>query len=481
MSMVKFFSPDAWQNSSTDQHQIKIASGGLGLADKLAARKFASEELLHWLSLMKTSPDGVYVHKFAMSGSNRFGPNRWGDGFTDATLKRDIHTFETHAKAYRNHKSKKGSPYYGEPKIARFVDKTGVVELVTEYFGTDKLAASRGGHLADFEVGQLLKYGSIPVSMGSHVPGDECTACGNWAPTRKQHCESKAEGGCCTLFGCKNGMLKIAADGQQQYVDNPYNCFFDISAVQSGADPVAYGLLLPLGKFDEDSQIKMAEFATAIHSDIIDQSHRAFDADHNLMAKLAYVLADIEQAVRDEPIDDITAGFVKTACFADLTGLFSGSKAVRQQTIRDLAASQQLPSFEQFARAGGYSESEIKLASGFVPDIFTRLIREKILHSVIDTSILTNNSPQEKLASREESLRKPDVVQRGIEANYGAKIEKRTPADLSAVIPTAAIKFAEFKLGWACSARLNVWLTNGLVLKDTGVIGSESKSHTRFD
>lgn len=183
--MIKLFSPSDWSDTpQQEDHQIKIASGGLGFSDKLASKEFVGEELLHWLGNMKTDADCVYVHKVAMGGSHRYGPNLWGDGFREEVLERDAPGFEMYAKAYRNHKSA-NAPFFGRPKLARFRRSLGVVELITEYYGTDKVASANGGKIADLEIQSLKQHGSIPVSMGSHVPGDSCFPAGTRVTTAR--------------------------------------------------------------------------------------------------------------------------------------------------------------------------------------------------------------------------------------------------------------------------------------------------------
>lgn len=174
---VKLFSSGDWSDMPQGDTQIKIASGGLTGSDKMEALKVASPEIVDWMSKIATHPDCFYVHKLAMGGSHRYGPNRWGDGFREEVLRRDYPTFELYAKAYRNHDSK--GPYYGKVAAARFREDMGCVELITEYYGSPKIAAANGGRVADLELAALQKTGSIPVSMGSNVPGDRCLP--SWA------------------------------------------------------------------------------------------------------------------------------------------------------------------------------------------------------------------------------------------------------------------------------------------------------------
>jgi len=175
MTQTKIFAPDCWSGVSGSQHQIKVASTGLGRADAKAAEEFMSPETAHFFSKLSLHPDCFYVHKLAMGCSERYGPNRWGDGFSEKALRNDVGTFERHAKAYRQHQSK--GPHYGSVKLARYRDSDGIVELITEYYGSAKVAATLGGEgakEADEEIQELLKHGYFPVSMGSLVPFDVC-------------------------------------------------------------------------------------------------------------------------------------------------------------------------------------------------------------------------------------------------------------------------------------------------------------------
>jgi hypothetical protein len=472
--MVKLFSPGDWSNADTTDNQIKIASRGLGPEDKHRAKKFASDELLHWLSVLKTNPDCVYVHKIAMSGSDRFGPNRWGDGFREEVLRRDVPTFEVHAKAYRNHKSD-NAPYYGRPKIARLREDLGTVELVTEYYGTDKVARDNGGLVADKEIESLTRHGYIPVSMGSHVPGDECKICGHWAKTRKEHCLSKKEGGCCELFGCRNGMLKIAADGRQQYVDNPLNCFFDISSVLQGADPVANGLLLPLGMFDgEAGHKKVAEFSDKLAEYIPDQVRETtlvLTPERRSALQLAYVWASMEQKLANFDMDDVDLGLALTEDVGELQPLFYTSTAVQAATINSFAKLGVCPTFTAFAKAAGLNDAEIECARPYVPQVYTRLINSGAMDSVIKSINLEKNTSdffaKSKTAGIDNTYTREAVLHRGLKGNAEGKQVKRVDmAAMDSKVPAVVAKYATFKLAWACRADLDPWLLHTIARRE---------------
>lgn len=465
--MVKLFSPGDWSDGgNTEDVQIKVASGGLGFADKLAAKKQnISEEILHWLGNMETHPDCLYVHKVAMSGSDRYGPNRWGDGFTDATLQRDVPTFEQHAKAYRNHKSK-NAPFFGRPKLARFRDPLGVVELVTEYYGSDKVASANGGLIADKELDVFYKRGSIPVSMGSHVPGDRCVTCGHWAKSRKEHCLSKAEGGNCNMFGCRNGILKIASDGRQQFVDNPFNCFYDISAVFQGADPVANGLVLPVGMFDPGNESKVASFADGLAGEpsqsVLD--YAVVPAAARTAMSLVYHWSDIESKIA---AGSITAepGLHCEVNDLLLSGIDSSVRRLRHQTIQKLASRNIFPTFEQYAKTAGMSDAVIRTTRKHVPMAYTSLIRSGQVNRVLG-EIPTGKYASTPAVPCSQTLSRWDTQQRTLQANAECRRFIRSDFSLEP-IPELVAKYASAKIEWALMhPNLDTWSLAALPWRD---------------
>lgn len=475
--MVKVFSPTDWRNDlGGEDRQIKIASTGLGLADKQAARKFASDELLDWISHIDTHPDCVYVHKVAMSGSRRYGPNRWGDGFREEVLAKDCQTFETHAKAFRHHRNSKDSPYYGKPKIARYRDDLGVVELVTEYYGTDKVASENGGRLADLEISSLTKTGHIPVSMGSHVPGDECVICHHWARKRGEHCLPKSEGGTCELFGCRYGMLKIAADGRQQYVDNPINCFFDISYVNHGADPIANGLLLPLGMYDGRDVSKLAAFYDKLAAYVPDEVREVNDgwsSEQRAALQLAGWMAELEMKLASVfERDEVDAGLAVLDTDIDISGYFGSSPVIRRSVAAGLAEAKEFPSFRTFAKAAGLSEGQIDQAERFVSQAFFHLRSKRLLPMIIGGDdfrgdILHYYKPVKLGFVPGDKLTKPNVVRKGLAvlAN-GGKIREVKTASSSEELPDVVVKYATLKLQWLRYADASPWDVHALVRKE---------------
>lgn len=454
---VKIFSSGDWSDVPVDQHQIKVASVGLGPTDKRAALKFASGELLDWLDKLPLRDDCVYVHKIAMGGSHRYGPNRWGDGFREEVLANDHRSFETDAKAYRQHKS--DGPHYGHVKLARFSERTGLVELVTEYYATDEAAKANKGKLADLEIENLSKKGYIPVSMGSYVPGDSCSVCGHWAPKPADRCSSKSEGGNCTLFGCKTGMLKVAEDGQLQYVDNPKNRFYDISMVGTGADPVANGVLLPLGKMAEQvsRMRKVASFAESTITDLQPLSEL-----EELALSLGYKWAEFEM----EPVvktasdagswSDTDLGYA-THSPAVSTELLSMLHSRNVQTSRDsfseLHRRRLLPDYVPFAKAAGLSDLQVEATERFIPNLFTHLVASKQLLPVVKLAssfrVSKQNNVQSFAMPTIDGVDSQSVLRRTLVANAnGIALNPRKVASFSECIPEIAARYAAFKLAY---------------------------------
>lgn len=449
MATVKIFTPDDWVGIDPMQHQVKVAAQGLGPSDAKAAEKFMSPETAHFFRRMELNPDCFYVHKIAMGDSDHYGPNRWGDGFSAKALKNDVHTFEKHAKAYRQHKSK--GDHYGHVKIARYREDDGIVELITEYYGTPKVAAANGGKVADEEIGMLTKQGYIPVSMGSLVPFDRCSICSHDAPKPKDRCLSKKEGGLCSLYGCTNGMLKVAADGRLQYVDNPYNTFYDISMVKVGADPIANGVLLPVGEYyaNLSSNSKTAEFAFAQLPETIDDNpvarsiHQAF----NKLASLEYA-----HSVAGEEASYADAGFCKLASVSSaMTGQMLRGYSQQQTAFGQAATRREFLSFRTLCKEAGMPDCEVDAAARFLPDLYQRIKLAGLGTYVVNTAAklasICQGYKSKFFATKSAGLLLPEITRASLtSAARGEVLTPISPADHRAALPDVVVKYAAFEL-----------------------------------
>ena len=241
--MLKVILPGSWDHGETPVSQVRMASRGLFGADYQNFVKRAGEEAAHFvkhcqdLDLKHQTP----VHVIAMGATESIGPNRNGDGFKEASLRKYTPTFEKFAKVYRHHKNKSTDPHYGLVKKAYYNERMRRTELLLLLNKTKEAAAKYGGQVADEELETLESGDDLPVSMSCKIAYDVCSVCDNKAKDRDAYCESVDSGGSCPGFGCKYGLTKVSSDGHIQHVDNPHPVFFDISSVYRPADRIAFG------------------------------------------------------------------------------------------------------------------------------------------------------------------------------------------------------------------------------------------------
>ncbi len=175
--------------------------------------------------LQKLIPDvkRYFLLVNALGAGEFYGSNRNGDYFPEPALVEHHKTFETLGSVYRHHRNKPklGHRVYGEILYSHYNHKMHRVELV---IGLDINAAP--------DLKEKIDKGEFPpISMGSRVPYDECSICGNRAPRIQDYCEH-----------AKTMMNKVLSDGRKVYVINTKPKFFDISFVHVPADRTAYTL-----------------------------------------------------------------------------------------------------------------------------------------------------------------------------------------------------------------------------------------------
>lgn len=216
-----------------------------------AVRKFVDK--------VKPTPKGIYVLVNAMGASEIWGQNSNGDVFTEDELnhapegwdnlspeemKRVGATWDygyptfMNAHPFMHHQNKDPSRAFGEVLIAVWNKRMHRVELVV--FLDRELCRKFGAE----EVLNRIEAGEFPsVSMGTKVPYDVCTKCGNKARVVSEYCI------CLKLM-----RGRIMDDGVQVGMYNPKPRFFDISFVFRGADKTAKVLL----KIASAKMVKMA-------------------------------------------------------------------------------------------------------------------------------------------------------------------------------------------------------------------------------
>lgn len=232
-------------------------------------------------------PGHSIVYVLAVSGWERYGENRNGDGFPEFPYKEDatppwiaaddvlsLHykTFEQYGYNYRHHVNKDPKKSVGKVMKAFWNPSMHRVELLVD------LDNSKAPDLA-----QRIEAGEFPpVSMGTRVKYDVCNVCGNRAPTRAQYCDH-----------LKFQMKQTLPSGITVCALNPKPKFFDISWVFKPADPTAY----MMKKVAESAY----ELSGAYAGEYIDKM-----AERKLAAKK---LAVIDKIIQGYPVDAKTEGF----------------------------------------------------------------------------------------------------------------------------------------------------------------------------
>jgi len=143
--MIKIFSPSGWNWDQPIAQMIKVSSRGLIGSDRSDFIKLAgatAPAFLDILDSIKFAKDEVPVHLLAMGSTEKWGPNRNGDGWTEQTLKDYHNTFEKYARWYRNHQNKDPRLSYGRVEKSAMNLPMSRVELLAALNG-EKSAADR--------------------------------------------------------------------------------------------------------------------------------------------------------------------------------------------------------------------------------------------------------------------------------------------------------------------------------------------------
>jgi hypothetical protein len=217
-------------------------SDGRGFFRKTAA----SERFLHEIASFRLGDGDIPVHVNAIGASEWYGPNRKGDAFREQTCRDWHHTFVTEGRNYEHHRNRDPEISYGKIASSCYNESMKRIELLVISNGTESAARRNGGLvLPDEFLTGLEKNAALPVSMGCTIRHDICSICGNRARTRSEYCDATTCRDPKTgeyFPGCRHGLMKIAGDGRQVYVDNIEPHFFDLSYVRVPADRTAYGV-----------------------------------------------------------------------------------------------------------------------------------------------------------------------------------------------------------------------------------------------
>jgi len=246
--MYKCIDVGGWDFGVKTAEIIPVSSRGLTQSDSNSffTKRAGEHRFKHILDGIKLAKDEIPIHLIAMGSTENYGCNRNGDGWTEEMLKRDHPSFVKSAKVFYHHENKDPKKAFGKVAASIWNDEMSRVELLVLLNGSKEAADKNGGKIAPKEdIDALYSGKELPWSMGSSVPIDVCSSCGNKAKTAAQYCE---EHECIDKngkqrFGCKSGLCKTAEDGFVQYVDNPSGRFIDISRVSTPADRTAYGAI----------------------------------------------------------------------------------------------------------------------------------------------------------------------------------------------------------------------------------------------
>ena len=210
--MIKFTSWDLVDSHGTHFYPLT------GEKELVKTAEYAPE-LRQFVDTLKPKEGKTYVLVNAMGATEFYGQNRNGDIFYEDSLKKYYKTFEEYAHVYAHHRNKDPNTAYGKVIFAVYNEKMHRVELIVE-LDNDRAADI----IVDLNSGRHRA-----VSMGTKLPRDICSICGNKASKRADYCDHLTY-----------EMGRIYSDGRQVGAINRDNLkFFDISFVRIPADLIA--------------------------------------------------------------------------------------------------------------------------------------------------------------------------------------------------------------------------------------------------
>lgn len=169
-------------------------------------------------------PGRTQILLTALGAGEYWGDNANADYFTEEGLAHEgpdygYKTFETNAHVYKHHVNKDPAASYGNVPLAVYNPAFHRVELIVSLDN-----AKAPDIVEKHERGEVVDW-----SMGTKVPFDVCSICGNRAPTRKQYCDH-----------ARYHLGRLDPEtGRKVFVKNTMPRFFDISYVFIGADRIA--------------------------------------------------------------------------------------------------------------------------------------------------------------------------------------------------------------------------------------------------
>jgi hypothetical protein len=370
MGMVKLILPGSYDFGEANTQLIKMAAAGITGNDLRAFIKRAGHKMADAMQKLSFGPGEIPIHLIAIGATEYYGPNRNGDGFSEACCKRYHDTFVKHARWYRNHQNKDPQKSYGVIKYSAYNDTMHRLELIVALNGTKEAARRNGGLLADKELEKIASgKEDWGVSMACKVAYDVCSGCGNRAKTKADYCTAST----CPYGGAADNLCKVAEDGHILHVDNPHPTWFDISDVYRPADRIAY----VFGKLEKAASGKVLSSADLAYEMGVTapfdlEIKNVSDRKVREQIKLAYELAEIERTM-------LTTGMTKMASAVpvvrtqlhDLEDV-GRDVSTRGQVLKALARQKiamSLPDFIQFTSGFGRQRAE-EVAREVQPNLY---------------------------------------------------------------------------------------------------------------
>lgn len=422
---VKVIEGGSWDGPGMEQpvQRIKVSSRGLIGNDRtdFLEKRAASPIFADKLAQVNLQPGDIPVHLVAIGATEAYGPNRNGDGFKEATCREIHHTFVKNAKYFQNHKNRDPSAGYGKVALSVYNEPMRRIELLVIGNGTKEAADRNGGLVLPERTLSRIENGEdVPHSMACKVAYDVCQNCFHKAANRSQYCTDST---CISpsgrrMFGCRNGLTKVASDGTQQYVENPGAQMFDISFLSlRPADRIAYGGLADyMQKAASDDQrmlggADLAEWWSQHGADFDDfrtPLETVFHHDLQQQMKTARSLAEIERRIEDqlphraELLSAHLSSSVAPRSDFDVTHLGRSQEKVAM-ALGALAQHKVMIPLPAFLKAAtGESGDAVAALSEKVarhlPGVFSRLTADPQLEAILQSNAF---APSGQLASKE--------------------------------------------------------------------------------
>ena len=290
--------PQQWFRDYPVAHLLDVHSRGIEASQ---LQKIAASEQTFGLEIRPEKGYG-FLHLITMGAGERYGSNANADYFNkearvahipkpckgcshELRLKgglRKFHpTFMKYGHVYRDHRNSrhKAAPL-GDIVCETFNPVMDRGELIV------KLPEDNWRN----ELQKLARGEQVGWSMGTGVPADFCSICGNRAPTKKDYC-----------YHMKFQKMAILDDGHQVFCYNDEPHFHDISCVSVPADRIA----LTLQKVASGQPVALAvEEVPYIPLRVIEKIGSEKEQERSrLLGKLAEIEKRVE--VEGQPVDGV--------------------------------------------------------------------------------------------------------------------------------------------------------------------------------